>query len=56
MQYRIVWKIDLDAESFVDAASQALDIQRDPASIAKCFMVTDENGTRQKIDLGDKDA
>lgn len=56
MQYRVVWEIELDAESFEDAALQALEIQRDPASIATCFIVTDENGTRQEIDLGDKDA
>ena len=56
MQYRIVWEIDLDAESAEDAALQALEIQRDPASIATCFIVIDENGTRQEIDLGDKDA
>ena len=56
MQYRVVWEIDLDAESVEDAARQALEIQRDPASIAMCFIVTDETGTRQEIDLGDKDA
>jgi len=56
MQYRVVWEIDLDAESVEDAARQALEIQRDPASIATCFIVTDEIGTRQEIDLGDKDA
>ena len=56
MQYRVVWEIDLDAESFEDAAHQALEIQRDPTSIATCFIVVDENGTRQEIDLGGKDA
>ena len=54
MQYRIVWEIDLDAESAEDAAHQALEIQRDPASIVTCFIVTDETGTRQEIDLGDQ--
>ena len=53
MQYRVVWEIDLDAESFVDAAFQALEIQHDPASIATYFIVIDENGMRQEIDLGD---
>ncbi len=51
MQYRVLWEIDLDAESVKDAAQQALDVQRDPTSIATCFIVTDENGTRQEIDL-----
>lgn len=56
MQYRVVWEIDLDAESVEDAARQAQEIQRDPASIATCFFVTDETGTHHEIDLGGKDA
>lgn len=56
MQYRVIWEIDLDAESFEDAARLALEIQRDPASIATCFIVVDENGTRQEIDLVGKDS
>ena len=51
MQYKVTWTIDLDAESFEDAARQALEVQRDQASIATCFTITDENGTRQEIDL-----
>jgi len=51
MEYRVTWTIDLDAESFEDAARQALEIHRDPVSIATCFTITDENGTRQEIDL-----
>ena len=51
MQYKVVWEIDLDAESFEDAARQALEIQRDPASIATCFTITDENGVCRDIDL-----
>ena len=53
MQYRVVWEIDLDAESFEDAAQQALNIQRDSESIATCFIVTDEQGHRQDVDLAD---
>ena len=51
MQYKVTWTIDLDAESFEDAARQALEVQRDPASIATCFTITDENDTRRNIDL-----
>jgi len=51
MQYKVVWEIDLDAESFEDAARQALEIQRDSESIATCFIVTDEQGHRQDVDL-----
>ena len=52
MQYRIVWEIEFDAESFEDAVLEALEIQCDPTSIATCFIVTDEAGMRQEIDLG----
>ena len=53
MLYRVVWEIDIDAESFEDAAQKALDIQRDPESIATCFVITDEKGNRRNLDLGD---
>lgn len=51
MQYKVVWEIDLDAASFEDAARQALEVQRDQASIATCFTVTNENGIRHDIDI-----
>jgi hypothetical protein len=38
--YRVTWRIDLDAESPRDAADLALEIQRDPTSIATVFEVT----------------
>ncbi len=53
MQYKVVWEIDLDAESFEDAARQALEIQRDPESIATYFLVTDGQGHRQDVDLAE---
>lgn len=54
MLYRVVWEIDLGAESFEEAARKALDIQRDPGSIATCFVITDENGNRRDVDLDDE--
>jgi hypothetical protein len=54
MLYRVVWEIDIDAESFEEAARKALDIQRDPVSIATCFVMTDEKGDRCSVDLDDK--
>jgi len=54
MLYRVVWEIDIDAESFEEAARKALDIQRDPESIATCFVITDEIGNRSDVDLSDK--
>jgi len=54
MLYRVVWEIDIDADSFEDAAHKALAIQRDPESIATCFVMTDEKGDRRSVDLDDK--
>ena len=51
MLYRVIWKIDIDAESFEEAARKALDIQRDPTSIATCFTIVDEEGKTQDVDL-----
>lgn len=56
MEYRVTWIIDLDAESFEDAAREALEIQRDPNSIATHFVVRDENGRTKEIDLGSENA
>jgi len=52
MLYRVVWEIDIDAESFEEAARQALEIQRDRDSIATCFVVQDPDGNSQDVDLG----
>lgn len=51
MLYRVVWEIDIDAESFDEAARKALEIQRDPTSIATCFVITDPQGNRHEADL-----
>lgn len=37
--YTVTWTIDLEANSPVDAARKALEIQRDPGSIATFFTV-----------------
>lgn len=44
--YKVVWEIDIDAKSPMEAAKEALRIQRDRDSIATVFVV---NG--QEIDL-----
>lgn len=51
MEYRVIWEIDLDADSPEDAARKAMEIQRDPASIATCFVVRDLEGKQCKVDL-----
>lgn len=39
MEYHVTWACEIDAESPVDAARQALAILRDPESIANVFTV-----------------
>ena len=50
-EYRVHWEIDIEAESPIDAAEQALTIHRSPESIATVFDVTDEGGHTERIDL-----
>ena len=54
MEYRVTWTIDLDADTPEEAARKALEIQRDPESIATCFIVTDAHGNRCDVDLGEE--
>lgn len=46
MLYKVVWEIDIEADNPEKAAQQALEIQRDPESIATVFRIHD-------IDSGD---
>ena len=53
-QFKITWVIDLDADTALDAASIAREIQMDPESLANCFDVTDrETGQVVNVDLLD---
>jgi len=52
MEYRVIWSIDVDADSPEDAAQKALESQRDPASIATCFVIRDSEGKQCEVDLG----
>ncbi len=49
--YRVVWEIDIDAETPREAAERTLDIQRNPESIATAFDVADESGECVHVDL-----
>ena len=50
--YVVTWTIDIEADSAEDAAKAALEIHRDPTSIATCFEVKDtETGFVDFIDL-----
>lgn len=49
MEYRVTWIIDLDAESFEDAARLAREIQLDPDSFATHFIVQDRDGDDREV-------
>jgi hypothetical protein len=49
--YSVNWKIDIEAESPVEAARQALENHRDPNSTATVFDVYDERGCYTRVDL-----
>lgn len=51
-EYRVVWEIDIEAESPEEAAEQALEAQRDPESIATVFDVFEASGKRTRVDAG----
>lgn len=50
MQYRVMWVIDVEADSHMEAAKMALEIQRDPTSLATVFTVLSKDGQCVKLD------
>ena len=54
MMFTVTWEIDVEADSHEEAAQKALEIQRDPESIATCFEVVEKddhvNRTLRTID------
>ena len=53
-KYTVTWEIQIEADSHLEAAEKALEIQRDPDSIATVFEVTgDDDEGPEPIDLGD---
>ncbi len=52
-EYRVTWTIEITAETRQEAAEEALEIVRDPNSIATVFEVYDpDTGIPESIDLG----
>ncbi|MFC1735529.1 hypothetical protein ACFL1X_05390 [Candidatus Hydrogenedentota bacterium] len=49
MEYTVTWTIELDAESFDDAARIALEIQRDKEAVATQFDITAETGEKRNV-------
>jgi len=53
--FRVDWDIELEAETAMEAAKEALKIHRDPDSIATVFIVTElKTGDSWQIDLTDR--
>jgi len=53
VEYTIIWEINLEADSPVEAAIKALEIHRDPESLATNFIVVNqETGEEEDVDLG----
>ena len=48
--YRVIWRIDVEAESAVAAAERAREVQRDPESIASLFEVIECPSPRRQTD------
>ncbi len=51
--YFVKWEIEIDADSPREAASKALEIHRNPQSIATVFGVSDKNGNAYQVDLSE---
>lgn len=50
-QYRVVWEIDIEADSPFEAAHQALAIQREKESLATVFEVFAADSSPTRVDL-----
>ncbi len=51
MTFEVTWKIEVDAPTPVEAARRALEIQRDPGSVALVFEVEDGADNKTTVDL-----
>ncbi|WP_327116639.1 hypothetical protein OHB12_05155 [Nocardia sp. NBC_01730] len=52
-EFAVSWHIDLSADTLLLAATEALEIHRDAASLATVFDIRDEHDTTYRIDLDD---
>lgn len=52
-EYHLEWEIDLTADSPLEAAKEALAVQRDLNAITSVFTVTDEDGNVTVVDAVD---
>lgn len=50
-KYLVTWEIDIEASTPEEAARKALEIQRDPSSIALVFVVKERDKPDVTVDL-----
>lgn len=60
MEYQVIWGIDLEADTPLDAALIAEAIQHDQVlgidgAERGCFVVIDSNGIETRVDLAEQD-
>jgi hypothetical protein len=53
--YLVEWSVEIEADDPTEAARMALEMHRDPASIATVFEVTGDDGLPVVVDLGQID-
>lgn len=51
MNYRVIWEIDIEADTALEAVVRARSYQADPDTSAVVFDTYDENGNHMHIDL-----
>lgn len=51
-QYLVTWQIEITADTEQEAAKRALEIQRDPNSMATIFQVSKEYDVSETLPLG----
>lgn len=50
-RYRVTWEIDVFADGPVRAAEEAFEIMQDPDTTATCFLVKNEEGGVEIVDV-----
>lgn len=50
-EFKVVWRIEIDADTAEDAAKLALEFMRDPVSTATFFDVTGEDGVTREVEV-----
>ncbi len=52
MKYKVIWEIEIEEDSIVEAANLAFDIIQEEGASA-IFNVIDENGVEEKVEVSE---